>query len=483
MNVLTITQSFVLGGLESRIHGDFNWANEHGIGTYLATSENVVEGNLPKASLGIATGLNICDTTSSTDLLRTVTHLADIVEQQHIDVVHAHPFAALWPAFLVSQLTRRPLIVSLHGPASLSPAQRGIQWRLQMAFVLTHASLLACVSRETDDLVRSLVFHDRIRIFPNCVDTKRFYPIPKKPSGRWALISRLDEHKKDGVAAFFEMLPELPIIQLDVIGDGVCRSELERLACSSRLNKKIIRFLGAHQNIDTLMNEYDGVVGMGRVALEALAKALPVILLGYDGVKGGLKEELIERVAYSNFSGRGLENTSSDELRRWLASDASIMRLDYLKKIIQERYGETQLWQDFYAGIHNLPFVKCVVLDELVSILKRNNANTAPYCDDDRISHEIESLLDTQERMCLGEVYSSSRNYDIFNVTRGWRLAAIAENDVRCHSLVRLREKEIDRLMGSVSWRLTRPIRGAYWAFSRLRNFVQNKHLHPRSKG
>lgn len=470
MNVLTITQSFILGGLETRIHGEIRWANENGIAMHLATSGDIDEAGLPFSPLGITTGLDINATTTSESLLRTVFHLATIVEEHKINIIHAHPFAALWPAFLVSQLMRIPLVVSLHGPASTSPAQPGMQ--LQTAFVLTHASLLACVSRETHELAKTMVCHDRIRIFENCVDTFRFTPTPNQGSDRWALISRLDEDKKMGVLAFLEMLPDLPINELDIIGEGESRFELEKIARNPKLNLKRVRFLGASYKIDVLMGEYHGIVGMGRVAMEGMAKALPVILVGNDGVKGLLDRRLLEKASYSNFSGRGLANINALELCKSLESESSKVESQHLKKIIHEKYNDAALWRKFYRELNMLPFVDCVAFDDLMSVIKKNVTNTIPYCEDPYLMQGIEEMLNTYERSIFKSIDLSLDQEAVISIasmTRGWRLGEIVKNKFRYENNINLKKVEIERIKNTISWRITRPLRAVYWIFNRAR--------------
>lgn len=471
MNVLTITQSFVLGGLETRICGEIRWANENGIAMYLATSGDIDEDGLPLASLGITIGLDINETTSSESLLRTVFRLVGIVEQHKINIIHAHPFAALWPAFLVSQLMRIPLVVSMHGPASTNPAQRGMQ--LQTAFVLPHASLLACVSRETHDLVKTMVCHDRIRTFRNCVDTFRFSPTPNQGSDRWALISRLDEDKKRGVLAFLEMLPDLPINELDIIGQGESRFELEEMARNPKLKLKRIRFIGASYKIDVMMGEYQGIVGMGRVAMEGMAKALPVILVGDDGVKGLFDRKLLKKASYSNFSGRGIENINALELRKSLESESSIVESEHLKKIIHEQYNEAALWREFYDELDMLPFVDCVAFDDLMSIIKKNATNKIPYCEDSCLMQDIQKMLDTYERSIFRSIDFSLDKEAIVSIgsmVRGWRLGGIADNKLRYENDINLKEIEIKRIKNTISWKITRPLRAIHWIINRARN-------------
>ena len=474
MNVLTIVQNFLVGGLETRIQGEIKWANDHGHGTYLATSENFVAESLPDTTLGITTGLDIGDSASTSGLMSAVDCLVDIVQDNDIDVIHAHPFSALLPAMLASQLTKTPLVVSLHGPASLSPSQRKGQWRMHLAFALTHASLIACVSPEVKALATKIICHDRIEIFPNCVDVqKHSRPSMIRSSGRWALIGRLDRDKKDGVIEFLNASKCFPIRMLDVIGDGECRSELEKYVRISSYRLPPVRFLGAKQEIMSEMTEYDAVAGMGRVVLEAVAMSVPIVLAGYDGVKGWVDEDLFLRAAYSNFSGRGIENATESELRDWPISKSG-NELEKIRRLLLSEYDEKTLWGGFYSKIKNLSFTRCVVTDEAINAFRHSSESTVPYSEHPGVVKEIESILRLKERECFVQTangrLSDSDCRTMLQMARGWRIGEMDELCSWYEAQIGWRDKEISRVKNSVSWRITRPVR----CFESVINRIQN---------
>ena len=69
-----------------------------------------------------------------------------------------------------------------------------------------------------------------------------------------------------------------------------------------------VEFYGISADVPKLMRSTAGVAGMGRVVLEGLACQKPVCLVGYDGVKGIVDQDLIWQAARYNFSGRNLKS-------------------------------------------------------------------------------------------------------------------------------------------------------------------------------
>ncbi len=472
MNVLAVVQNFLVGGLETRIQGEIRWANDHGHGTYLATSGGIVAENLPGTTLGITTGLDISDSASASGLMNTVDCLVDIVIDNNIDVIHAHPFAALLPAMLASQLTKTPLVVSLHGPASLSPAQKIGQWRMQLAFALTHASLIACVSPEVEKLAKRLSCHDRIEVFPNCVNIQEFNQSPKNRSkGNWALIGRLDRDKKEGVIEFLNASRCLSVQTLDIIGDGECRGDLEEYVKTSKRRFPNVRFLGARQQIVSEMRNYDAVAGMGRVVLEAVAMSIPVVLAGYDGVKGWVDEDLFVRAAYGNFSGRGIENSTEYELRKGLSAICD-HGVENLRRLLVSKYDEDVLWKGFYSKIDCLSFDRCVLTNEIIEIFRRFSGTSVPYCEHPDVVKEIECLLHSKEQECFSESSAAVDWYDVLKTVKGWRDGEMAECVQWYESQIKWRDNEIYRVKGSMSWRMTRPVRFLESAVNKVRSII-----------
>lgn len=462
MNVLTVVQNFLVGGLETRIQGEFRWAMENGHDTYLATSGSFVSSNLPCASLGISTGLDIADCSTVSGVLNAVDSLVNIVNKYQIDVIHAHPFASLLPAMLASQLTGTPFVVSLHGPASLSPVQRIGQWRMQLALGFTYASMIACVSPEVKDLVDRLVFHGRIEVYPNGVSFPNVFVSPSSDYfRRWAFIGRLDRDKKEGAIQFLNISSRLKAETLDIIGDGDCRRDLEQYVEANICRLPRIRFLGAKQNVVAEMARYDAVAGMGRVVLEALSISKPTILAGYDGVKGWVDDDLFDKAAYCNFSGRGLANCSESDL---VGKSLPMLkeRTEKIREFLVDRYNEDSLWKQFFLNIENLPFSKCPVADEILDLLNRHRSVSGPLCENVNLIEEIDLLIQRKERECKIKIFEDSSLADcgrILEMGRGWRIGEKGELQQWYESQLSWRDDEISRIKTSLSWRITRPLR------------------------
>jgi hypothetical protein len=88
-----------------------------------------------------------------------------------------------------------------------------------------------------------------------------------------------------------------------IVGDGPAKNDLTQrlddLGLTSYAN-----LIGASNQVHSLIQKHSGVAGMGRVVLEGVASRKPVVLVGYDGVKGVCDKTFLALAAEENFSGR-----------------------------------------------------------------------------------------------------------------------------------------------------------------------------------
>ncbi len=262
-------------------------------------------------------------------LWQSCRELRRIVGAEQVDIVHAH---ARIPAFVTAVMGRpRPFrfVTSAHGKfkglRSLS------RW----------GERTIAVSEDIRDYLISYfrVPADRIVVIPNGVDTDLFSPqapaaavqlgVPNAQTGTrvpgadspepaaagpdgWArivMVSRLDgplaEVAVHLIAACEQIYDRWPL-RLEIVGDGDSSGlvSARASALNSRLQRKVVSVLGARTDVNRIMAASDLVVGVSRVALEAMSCAKPVILAGAQGFGGLLEAPRIEPFQQDNFTAR-----------------------------------------------------------------------------------------------------------------------------------------------------------------------------------
>jgi hypothetical protein len=274
----------------------------------------------------------------------------------------------------------------------------------------------------------------------------------------------LDKDKQAGIEALLTMLPSLPIPALDIIGDGEAKAELEHLSTTLNSNSTRVRFLGASYKVNELIGNYAGIIGMGRVALEAAANGLPVILIGSDGVKGLFNVDLMTKAAYSNYSGRGLPNISKEQLFSALFTTEIVGDAQRVRAVVEQDHDEKLLWSRFFNVIRTARFISCPLSRDIVTAFQSCVGSNQPYGADKRLHDEIQALIEDYGRRCFRSIDESPASTDIYcfaDVARGWNQASVETERIKESINAAALVAELDRIKATVSWRITGPLRAA----------------------
>jgi len=256
------------------------------------------------------------DRKSPFQLIKSVRGLTDILKKHKVDIIHAHARIPAWVSQWVSYVTGCPYITTSHGIYSTD-------WG--MALITTWGRRVIAVS---DDVKKHLVngfkvSPDKIVVIPNGIDLEQFNPQNidsssvekqlglKEEDLKIIYISRLMGARGEIALRLIEAMPEIakvfPQVNLVIVGEGDKYEAIKQMAASynSRYRQNRVIVTGARFDTPVLMNMADVAVGVGRVALEAMAMEKPVIIAGEAGFMGILRPENFETAMKHNFSGRG----------------------------------------------------------------------------------------------------------------------------------------------------------------------------------
>ena len=209
------------------------------------------------------------------------------------DVVHAHVYQAAPPALVLGRLARAVVVISEHYTGFARGLVSGYD-RALARLSFRQADLVAPVSRDLAERLRSLAPRARIEAVPNAVDTGVFHP-PAEARAQAAparLLNVAALAEKKGHVYLLEALARLEGGEtLDVVGDGELRKLLERQAAALGVDDRV-RFLGPRpkEEVAALMREADLFVlpslheNLPVVLVEAQASGLPAVATRVGGV-------------------------------------------------------------------------------------------------------------------------------------------------------------------------------------------------------
>ena len=255
------------------------------------------------------------------------------------DVVHAHSFLATLSALPL----RRPLVYTEHWTVFLpeSPYELSAPMRRAASLALRRADLVLPVSADLAGELAKLAPGARMRVVPNVVDERVFYPGDGVAEpGRLLTAGLLDDGRK-GVDILLQALADAPTLGLDIAGDGAKRAEYEALATQLGVDGAVtFHGLLAKPELAALMRSARLFVLGSRyentpcIVVEALASGLPVVATRVGGVP-----ELLDET-----NGVLVEPGEPELLARGIAEalERSFDRQE-IAQVAQERFGRERV--------------------------------------------------------------------------------------------------------------------------------------------
>jgi len=312
--VLLLPMSLGIGGAETQVVSLAKHLKSRGWDVHVASAGGQLVAALERE--GIPHYNAPLDSRSPLDMLRAGSIVARLIREKGIGLVHAH---ARIPAWIAEKVCRRygiPMAMTYHGTFV-----SGLFWN---AFTRPGDATIAKSDDIRDYIAREFGFNaSKITVIPNGIDLETFHPPApnEQQAARAALApgnaspvvlyaSRLDGGLANSACATIEacagLLPRYPDLMLLVAGDGDSLQKV--LDCASSANRvagrDFVRCTGFLYDTFQAYAAADVIVGMSRVALEAMACGKPVVIAGPDGIVGLVAPENEEALEQRNYTSR-----------------------------------------------------------------------------------------------------------------------------------------------------------------------------------
>jgi glycosyltransferase involved in cell wall biosynthesis len=300
--VLLLSMSLDLGGAETHVISLAKALQKKGMRVLVASNGGRLAPELNKA--GIPHFQVALHARRPLGILQSTLAVTRIVREHQVDLMHAHARIPAWVGNIVSGRTGVPLVTTYHG--MYNP-----HWFLRM-FTIAGVETIAVSQDVKNHLVdRFGIPKSQVTVISNGIDQSEFTYHPAADVSHLLYVSRLSDQRGGTALTLMQAVATLavsyPNLTLQVVGGGNRLAEVQHLAerLNRDLGRQVFNVLGSRTDVAELMAEAGLVVGVGRVALEAIVSGKPLIIASEYGTYGQLTADRLEFAEGHNFSGRG----------------------------------------------------------------------------------------------------------------------------------------------------------------------------------
>lgn len=271
-----------------------------------------------------------------------------IVKKRKVDLVHVHGARLpLLSGCLVTEIARCPLAVTIHEASSRATRLNRLYKRADKVIVVSQeikASLRNCGVDETKLVyIPNMLGEEWFDWASGQKEHARFDCTRQSSVHRILFMGRLEPGKVGILRVLFEAMPrileEIPATQVWIGGQrGSKRIEIGKMISEVNQNtgREAVLLLGYLKNPVEVVKQVDVVIGVGRIAMEAMAQGKATIVgfsYGDSKVTGALiTEENVDGFMKYNFTGRNYKKTiDASEMAELIVT--LMKNSDYRRKI------------------------------------------------------------------------------------------------------------------------------------------------------
>jgi len=226
------------------------------------------------------------------------------------EVIHAHPFTAIFRGFNVAQTLGKPLVVTIHGfyDFGVDRSPLGNQ-------VSEFAKAIIAVDDGVAEVVSGSTAHpEKLKVIYNGIDLEQFTPLAANQGNRadygliphWktiVVVSRLADGKDGPIVHLLQVAVKLAKVlkglNVVIVGDGDKRDLIQTQVNNlNSLGDLKIFFAGACERVIEFLGLADLVLACDRAALEAMACERAVFGMNAAGFAGAITNSNYQPVLF-----------------------------------------------------------------------------------------------------------------------------------------------------------------------------------------
>lgn len=259
-----------------------------------------------------------------------VNKLIDIIREKQITEIHIHKYQCIPSVLIAAYITGTPYFAYEHG---IKDTKKYYTWKYPLykamfPIYFNNAYKIIAITPKVAEMTKN-EYHlkeEKYVIVHNGIDFniyKNNNPNYNDAINKVLIVSRIDEEKLttiyNGIDVFRQLVKLNPNAQLYIVGGGNEEEKVIKYLDEAGLKNTCkegpatVKLLGNQTDVRKYLKEADIFLGVDRCALEAIAMKVPVIITGYDGIKGLITSENMNLAMEENFSGFNMSTITSEE--------------------------------------------------------------------------------------------------------------------------------------------------------------------------
>lgn len=229
-----------------------------------------------------------------------VGYLIYLIKKHKIQLVHAHSRASSWSCHLACKITGTPMVTTVHGRQPVHASRKKFH-------AMGDRALPVCEAIYHQLIDELNVPKSQLTVSRNGIDTEQYQWLeaPQNEKKIITIIGRLTGPKGELCYRLLNECLDFNLYRVQVISGSQINPRFERFQSK-------VEFLGYVDDISTVMEKSDLVIGAGRVAIESLLCGRPTFAIGEASSMGIVTLENLKAAMASNFGDIGKQNLAID---------------------------------------------------------------------------------------------------------------------------------------------------------------------------
>jgi glycosyltransferase involved in cell wall biosynthesis len=329
MRVLHLVKNFDFGGAENHVRELANSLEELGHNVYIFARKGRQVDLLNKGVRFIS--LRFKDTLMPLQ----VVYICYFSLRNRIQVIHAHQRLPILIACIAGKITGIPVVVTVHGRTRYDLRTR-ISRKYPEKIIFVSRYIFEASSRFAEIQHKSVIIPNWVSVYENQSD-KHPYSI--------CYISRIDKKHSAVILLMIQkvisrLVSKFPMITFRIIGEGDFLPDIREEAqkSNSKLNKEACVVCGFIPDVKEIIQQSELVMGVGRVALEAMACGVPVLSINLKRMGTLISTDNYSFYKNNNFVAVGNQAPDEKSLIDLLNSFFTDLKSWQKESIILQRY-------------------------------------------------------------------------------------------------------------------------------------------------